>query len=149
MSTKKEWRKELLGRWRIVFHCSLLLLLVVHVCVCVSVCECIFRGGVEKFVKRAVVSLPPSLLLLYATRSLRDTNRLDDLEDCRTAHHEDEQRQQPRSDGVLLLGVLVRLGDVTAQRDVAAGLLVGDADSLLGGHRVTGMYVYEYLCANH
>lgn len=69
-----------------------------------------------------------------ARNTLRNANRLDDLEDCGTAHHEDEQRQQPRSDGVLLLGVLRRLGDVSALGDVAAGLLVGHADSLLGGH---------------
>lgn len=67
-------------------------------------------------------------------RSLRDTDRLDDLEDGRTAHDEDEQRQQPRSDGVLLLGGLGRLGHVAALGDVAAGLLVGHADSLLGSH---------------
>lgn len=69
-----------------------------------------------------------------ARNTLRNANRLDDLEDCGTAHHEDEQRQQPRSDGVLLLGVLRRFGDVSALGDVAAGLLVGHADSLLGGH---------------
>lgn len=68
--------------------------------------------------------------------SLRDADRLDDLEDGRTAHHEYEQRQQPRSDGVLLLGVLGRFGHVAAHCDVAAGFLVRDANSLLGGHCV-------------
>lgn len=66
--------------------------------------------------------------------SLRDTDGLDDLEDGRTAHDEDEQRQQPRSHGVLLLGGLGRLGHVAALGDVTAGLLVGHADSLLGSH---------------
>lgn len=69
-----------------------------------------------------------------ARNTLRNADRLDDLEDCGTAHHEDEQRQQPRTNGVLLLGVLRRLGHVSALGDVAAGLLVGHADSLLGGH---------------
>lgn len=77
------------------------------------------------------------LIIVFAAaraRALRDTDRLDDLEDGRTAHDEDEQRQQPRSDGVLLLGALVRLGHVAALGDVAAGLLVSHADSLLWGH---------------
>lgn len=69
-----------------------------------------------------------------ARNTLRNADRLDDLEDCGTAHHEDEQRQQPRTDGVLLFDVLRRLGDVSALGDVAAGLLVGHADSLLWGH---------------
>lgn len=67
-------------------------------------------------------------------RSLRDANRLDDLEDCRSAHDEDEQGQQPGSDGVLLLCGLVRLGHIAALGDVAAGLFVGHADSLLWSH---------------
>lgn len=66
--------------------------------------------------------------------TLRNPDRLNDLEDCGPTHHEDEQRQQPRTDRVLLLGVLRRLGDVSALGDVAASLLVGHADSLLGGH---------------
>lgn len=69
-----------------------------------------------------------------AGRSLRDTDRLDDLEYGRTAHDEDEQRQQPRSDGVFFFGGLGRFGHVTALGNVAAGLLVGHADSLLGSH---------------
>lgn len=69
-----------------------------------------------------------------ARNTLRNADRLNDLEDCGTAHHEDEQRQQPRTNGVLLLGVLRRLGHVSALGDVAASLLVGHADSLLGGH---------------
>ena len=67
------------------------------------------------------------LLLCYA-------NRLNDLEYRRAAHDKDEQGQQPRSDRVLFLGVLGRFGHVATHRDVLAGLLVGNADSLLRGH---------------
>lgn len=67
-------------------------------------------------------------------RSLRDANRLDDLEDCRSAHDEDEQCQQPGSNGVLFLSGLGRFGHIAALGDVAAGLLVGHADSLLRSH---------------
>lgn len=72
---------------------------------------------------------------LHAGRNtLRNADRLDDLEDRGPTHHEDKQRQQPRSDRVFFLSVLRRLGHVSALGDVAAGLLVGHTDSLLGGH---------------
>lgn len=79
--------------------------------------------------------------------SLRDTDRLDDLEDGRTAHDEDKQRQQPRSHGVLLLGGLGRLGHVAALGDVTAGLLVGHADSLLGSHCSVVFFAGEVLAS--
>lgn len=93
---------------------------------CVNECEEGFRG---KRLQRRNSGAPR-----WRASALRNADRLDDLEDCRTAHHEDEQRQQPRTHGVLLLGVLRRLGHVSALGDVAAGLLVGHADSLLRGH---------------
>lgn len=111
----KKWRKEFLGRWRIV---------------CVSVC--VLLAWYEGFCK--VYWLWGSFISVAGT--LRDADRLDDLEDGRTAHHEYEQRQQPWSHRVLFLGVLVRFGHVAAHCDIATGLLVGDADSLLGGHCV-------------
>lgn len=40
-------------------------------------------------------------------RSLRDANRLDNLEDCRSTHDKYEQCQQPGSNGVLFLSGLV------------------------------------------
>lgn len=67
-------------------------------------------------------------------RSLRDADRLDDLEDCRSAHDEDEQCQQPGSNGVLFLCGLVWFGHIAALGDVPASLLVGHADSLLWSH---------------
>lgn len=82
-------------------------------------------------------------------RSLRDANRLDDLEDCRSAHDEDEQCQQPGSHGVLFLSGLVRFGHIAALGDVAAGLLVGHADSLLWSHCLLCLVVGGCLvCAN-
>lgn len=94
---------------------------------CVNECEEGFRG---KRLRREEDFRSPAM----ARNTLRNADRLNDLEDCRTAHHEDEQRQQPRTNGVLLLGILRRLGHVSALGDVAASLLVGHADSLLGGH---------------
>lgn len=127
--------------------------LVAVVCVCVCFvagsmfCECVYEC-VKKVSRKstAVHTGDKGDSRDGARNTLRNANRLDDLEDCGTAHHEDEQRQQPRSDGVLLLGVLRRLGDVSALGDVAAGLLVGHADSLLGGHCAV---VVVRLRANH
>lgn len=85
-------------------------------------------------VKKGVVASGRDPTPHVGRNTLRNPDRLNDLEDCGPAHHEDEQRQQPRTDRVLLLGVLRRLGDVSALGDVAASLLVGHADSLLGGH---------------
>lgn len=98
----------------------------------VPLCECVYEC--EEGLPREAPPDEDFRIPAMARNTLRNADRLDDLEDCGTAHHEDEQRQQPRSNGVLLLGVLRRLGDVSALGDVAAGLLVGHADSLLGGH---------------
>lgn len=72
---------------------------------------------------------------------LRYADRLNDLEYRGTAHDKDEQGQQPRTHRVLLVGALRRFRHVATHRDVLAGLLVGDFDSLLGSH-----YYAEVLC---
>lgn len=96
----------------------------------VDFCECV--RVVKKGSSQGTVEC--GFLHAAGRNTLRNADRLNDLEDCGPTHHEDEQRQQPRSDRVLLLGVLRRLGHVSSLGDVAAGLLVGHADSLLGGH---------------
>lgn len=70
----------------------------------------------------------------FTTTFLCYADRLNDLEYRRTAHNEDEQGQQPRSDRILFLGVFRRFGHIATHRNVLAGLLVGNTDSLLWGH---------------
>lgn len=124
-----------------LFVVCVFLLLVPFFCECVYECEEGFVGGILR------AGVEDSRRCVHST--LRNSDRLDDLEDCRAAHDEDEQRQQPRTDRVLLFGVLRRLGDVSALGDVAAGLLVGHADSLLRGHCVLIWGVGFGLRANH
>lgn len=97
-----------------------------------SFCECVYEC--EEGLPREAPPEEGFRIPAMARNTLRNSDRLDDLEDCGAAHHEDEQRQQPRTNGVLLLGILRRLGHVSALGDVAASLLVGHFDSLLGGH---------------
>lgn len=106
--------------------------------VVVNVFEC--EEGAAVGENRRLCGFPPPR---WERNTLRNADRLNDLEDCGPTHHEDEQREQPGTDRVLLFGVLRRLGDVSALGDVAAGLLVGHTDSLLGSHCALcdGLYV--------
>lgn len=96
--------------------------------------ECLNHSGYRITLRELVTRCCTTTTSTSAFTRLSHADGLDDLEHSWTTHYEDEETQEPGTNRVFIISRSRCFGHVSSHSDVLGGLLVGDPDSLLGGH---------------